>query len=537
MQNLRKNYWWIILLIFLFHLINNYIILSLDKTLPAYDELGHFLQAFHSLNFFRDLKEGFSLKRIMDWYHNLGGRTRPPLYALTLLFPLAVFQKNIINNIDLLILIVNSFYLMILLISIYGIGRKIGDELIGILSAFIVSVFPGIFSMSRVIMVDFPLTAIVSLSVYSMLLTENFTRRNQSFLLGIFLGLGMLTKATYPIFILPLLGYYFVFAIIKTSQGDKKIFKIMINFIISLLVAFFLSSSWYLPNLDKITQRSKAMSFQLYTGSSKNFISYLTSLIFWGILDIKPFFIAVLYLLGLISLFYFKKEKGIPLVIWTIIPSLFFSFSPNQQLRFLLPILPSIGLTIALITSLLKWQTIKKTFICFIVIFSLYFFFVVSYGRIKLMSKDKDFFYSHNRVHKGIVYPLQSIDWKIKDIGEIIFSNIKRKPREILFVFNMEEIRNGVFLYLLNKNINATFDCPAQNDFFDSPSIDEYEDLSKFDFIITKDGYQGTNAGNINWIEILTERMQKYKDYFFLVGSVKGLPDSSTVYVYKNILY
>lgn len=533
--NKIKNYWLLLLLIVLFHTVNNYVVLSLDDSLPIYDETDHLRESFYNLEFLKNLKkEVFSLEKIKNQYCNLGYTYRPPLYRLTLILPYAIFQKNIMGNIDTITIIANLFYFIILLISTYGIGLELSNSLTGIFAAFIVTMFPGIFAMSRVFMVDFPLTAMVSFSIYSMLLTKNFTNRKYSFLFGLSMGLGMLSKATYPIFLLPLLGYYIILSIIETSRKGRKLVTVSSNLIISFLIALFLSASWYLPNLYKVIQRSKAMSFQIHSEPIKSFISYYMNSLFSY--HIGPLF----SILCLISLFCcFRKKEGILLGLWLLIPLLIFSLSPNKNPRFILPVLPSIGLIVAFGVSLVRLRLIKKIIISYTIIFSLFSFFAISYGKVKLYPKeDKDFFYSEERINKGIIYPLYNIDWKIEDIGKIILSNIEKRENkdwiDILSIFNIGEIHSVLGLYLLSRSINVRLICPAQADFFDSLPKNTFHDLFFCDFVITKDGYMGSNAGNISWIETLSELFARDKDCLYLLGSIAGLPDGSNIYVYKN---
>lgn len=528
-----KKPWVLLLLLLSFHAVNNYIILSLDNTIPTYDEWGNFEEAFYIHAFFKNLNlKIFSLNEIYNFYLNLGDRNRPPLYKLTL-SPLFFFTKNI--DADYMTIVVNILYFAILLFSIYGIGVKLFNNLTGILSAFILSIFPGIFAMSRVLMVDFPLTAMVSLSVYLMLSTNYFTDTKYSSLFGLSVGLGMLTKVPFIIFISPLLIYYVFISFIKSPKGDRQTIRIIRNLIVSSLVAILITGSWYFPNLHNVIQRAKAMSFQLHNSPPGSFIDYYIKLLFSY--HIGPLF----FILGFVSIFECLRKENFLLLLWLWVPLLIFSFSPNKNPRFILPLLPSIALMIGCSVSCLSNYLRTKIISLFIIIFGLVSYFTILQGKVgsHLKNEMKSFpLYSPVRVHYGILFPYQDIDWKEDKIGNVILSNLRKEIKSIsmLYIFNLGEIHNGLDYYLLRKGIEVRADCPAEADFFDEPLHDSFSnsDISSFDFVMMKDGNVGENAGKFNWIEKLTDVFGRSKDKFSLVGSISGLPDGSTVYIFKN---
>lgn len=531
-----RIYFFIILTLLLFHMVNNYIILSLDNTFPAYDEWDRLSGASDISLFLKDLNcKNTRLSEVCSWYRNLGDRCRAPLYEVTLSL-YCLIQKNI--NAD-RITITNMFYFMIILLSVYGIGAKLKNKATGVLAAFIVSMFPGIFAMSRGLMVDFPLTAMVSLSVCLLLFTRYFVDRKYSFLFGVSIGLGLLTKVTYIVFIPPLLVCYVLISLIGAIKEKKQFIIITKNLIISLVSGLFIASLWYLPNLHKIINRAKAMSLQLHNSPHGSFIDFYIESLFSH--SLCPFFF-ILYLFSLsICLI---KRKGVILWLWLLLPLLIFSFSPNKAHRFILPALPSIALTIALGINLIKSYLIKKRIIIFTGVFSLFIYFAISYGavywfKIYLFHPEISSFFPGDRVGNGLYFPCNGRmnDWRIEDIGEVFLNNIdinKTKKIKILSIFNIGKIHNVLDYYLTSKGVITEIYCPAQADFFDSPSRDAYDRIAMFDFVMTKDGDMGENAGHIDWIEILTSNFERQKEEFYLIGQIKEFSGQSNVYIFKN---
>ncbi|MBU2222364.1 MAG: glycosyltransferase family 39 protein, partial [Candidatus Omnitrophica bacterium] len=181
--------------IILFHLINNLIWLFLDKTYLIYDSWYHFLL---SLKVFDYLQQGFFpwLSDILGgvvyfrWHGVLVGYLTAPFY-----FIFGLTQ-------DSGVMISSSIFLTILVLSTFGVGKVLFDRRVGLLAAFLVSMYPLVFNNLRVYMLDVPLTAMVVLSVYLLLKSENLTNKKYTFLFAFASGLGLLIKFNFALFIL-----------------------------------------------------------------------------------------------------------------------------------------------------------------------------------------------------------------------------------------------------------------------------------------------------------------------------------------------
>ncbi len=154
-----------------------------------------------SLAYDHILRQGVSLHSLFtaltwsDYY--------PPLVHLTV----AGFYQMFGVSMDVAAM-ANSLYLALLLLAVYGIGERLAGPSrpggpgpwVGLLSAFIVSLLPMIFAMSRYLYLDFALTAMVAVNVCLLLRSDRFERRGYALLYGLSLGLGLLVKWTFVVF-------------------------------------------------------------------------------------------------------------------------------------------------------------------------------------------------------------------------------------------------------------------------------------------------------------------------------------------------
>ena len=279
-----------ILPIISFHTIINWIWLLKDTVPPKWDQSGHFIESLKiydifthpSLDIFQRLAE------VSDYYPPFFQMCATPLYAL--------FGKSA----DVAVM-TNILFLAILLFSVYGIGKKLYNQKIGFLAAIFISFYPAVYSMTRTYLMDFALVAMVALSIYLLLKTDDFTNTKYSIFFGISLGLGMLTKWSFAFFISPAILFIILDILIKFIDIERikldtksyliNSFKILFNskrtknLIILSLIGLLIMSFWYLPNFTSFTQKLTEYSdygelegdAELYSFESNTF--YLFNLI------------------------------------------------------------------------------------------------------------------------------------------------------------------------------------------------------------------------------------------------------------------
>jgi predicted membrane-bound mannosyltransferase len=83
-----------------------------------------------------------------------------------------------------------TFFLILLICSVYQIGKRIYNPDAGIFAAFCIAMFPIISEYSRDYMLDLPLAAMVAAAVYSLIRTNDFSSRNNCIKFGIMLRFG-----------------------------------------------------------------------------------------------------------------------------------------------------------------------------------------------------------------------------------------------------------------------------------------------------------------------------------------------------------
>ena len=535
-----------VFMVFLFHVFSISYWLYIDKSQPSWgDQTDYLLRTF----MFYDNLSFASLEDLKKILFTSG--LRPPLFMY---LPSIFYLIN--YSIDAAIL-TNVVFLFFLYLSIYGIGSTIINRNAGLLSVIIISLFPMIYGMSRNFLLDLPLTAMFSLSIYLLILANDFKHKKYSILLGIVIGLSMLVKWSSPIFFI--YPFYFIlkrikiFNIISNYKDRRENYQIK-NILITIFIAVFTCSYWYLPNLLNILEVFKLSApgsdvIPLFGLSGvfnlKSFLFYII-----GIINhIGSFSFMIIFIIGLF--FYRKFDDNDKLFIGTIVFVLVFFtiLIENKEFRYVLPLSPLFAVFISkTLTYFIAENKIRIFSICLVISVGVVQFFYISFGKnslgmnfsfptfledpvskIILFSKNHRYGYE-NYEHSWIETPSIE-DWKTVEILNSIqlnFDSKKKIPKLFIIPF-LEKFQIGHFkLYAKINGINISL--THRNRKFE----DFKEQMVNYDFIVSKTGninaFHGTDK-NINDIKNFFN--YNYSDNFEIIDSFL-LPDNSYAILYKN---
>jgi hypothetical protein len=394
-----------------------------------------------------------------------------------------------------MIIMSNLIYLAILLLATYGIGKKLYNSKVGIFSAFLVSMFPTTFALSRIFQIELALTSMVALSFYLFVL-NNFRSLKFALLTGIVMGLGMLTKQSYFIFLLPILIYFFF-------QNDNLKNKVAIrNFFIALFIALVISAAWY---LNRVRIGWKAQYYYIFQcRGNQDFLFYLKSLFFRQLFPIY-------FLLFLISVIFFIKKRKyfIPVMIFILL--VLFSLSTNKEDRYILPIFPYIAIMIS--AWGLSLPRIKRVLVPSIIFFSFFQFFLICYGNILPGSKDiflKKYFSHRFSVRWGLFSKeIDHENWRdpIEKTIKTIKNDTSKDTALVLFISDDIYIPPEIQYQSLIQKFPITFL---------SPGLDtDYSNLSDFEFNMMC--YDWINRSEFVMLE------KKYNDNIFALMHARKL--------------
>jgi 4-amino-4-deoxy-L-arabinose transferase-like glycosyltransferase len=525
----NKHCFLIILVLLLFHTVNNYIILTNDNTPLLWDGGDYFFKSLQYYNVFVNFDSNF-ISRFNDV-----SLYRPPLLMLSSVPLYLVFGRST----DVAVM-TNILYLIILVLSVYGIGRRSHSKEVGLMAVFIVSFFPIIFGMSRSYWQDFPLTAMVSLSLYLLIRTDYFRDWKYSVLFGLSIGLGMLTKWTHFVFLLGPFLYIFILSLKMNEESHEERKRPILNFIIAILVGMVAASFWYIPNGLDVASKLFGLSAGI-TGKGDEATRFqqlgetigpsgtLRSLVFYeGVLvnEQVSFFFAGLFLIFAVLLL--KRERGKTfwiLLLWIVIPAIAFTLIKNKTTRNTVPMLPAIGLIISWGIMSIRASWTRKAVIVIILFIGLFQYITISYGSTLFPNKlalttpvGEIVFYEQFENRPHAIFRANQGDWKAEEIIDRI-----NKDRGDKKDINIVLLPRDAFTWMAMEYTSYLKELP----FTFIGAVNSPEAVLKANYVLLKKGGFVAPWFLMKNIHTSIDLMEEHKKDFVLLTSVK-LPEERT---------
>jgi len=268
-------------------------------------------------------------------------------------------------------LILNLLLWPVLLAAVYLLGRRLFSARTGLLAAFLTATTPIIFGLAHEFFIEFLLTALVTVTVLLLLKTDGFTRRGASVALGVVVGLGMLTKVTFPLYVAGpclVLGIAALSPVVRARRNGGpiagRLARIAVNICIIGAFAVAIPFFWYLHDLKPSWEYAKWASNgagSLPYGPAQPYkpdeIAKFTLTIIN--VDISWLYVVVpLIGLALVLVAWWRGWAGalvwrtttvkvLVLAGWFAIPFWYVTLSHNHDPRFLAPAMPAFALLMA----------------------------------------------------------------------------------------------------------------------------------------------------------------------------------------------
>jgi 4-amino-4-deoxy-L-arabinose transferase-like glycosyltransferase len=136
----------------------------------------------------------------------------------------------------------NVVFVPLLALGCYQTGRLLFGPLAGLLAVVFVFGSPLLTSLFHVFLLDAPLAAMVALSMWLVLASEDFTRRDVSAWAGLAVGLGLNVKVQFVLFLIGL-------TIVVLLHGGRRSWP---GFGIFAVVALIVGTPWYLVHFSEL---------------------------------------------------------------------------------------------------------------------------------------------------------------------------------------------------------------------------------------------------------------------------------------------
>ncbi|HQV69737.1 MAG TPA: glycosyltransferase family 39 protein [Thermoflexales bacterium] len=527
-----------LLALILFHAAINFWWLKTDTAPPMWDEARH---GFSVLQLTHLYAEGQPF-RILDGI--LSTQPSPSLgYVIA-----SIFVKLSWPSMDAMVG-TGTLYLAILILSAYAIASHIAGRFAGLASAFLVSMYPIIFGLSRHFGLDVGLTALVALSLWALLKTNSFSRWGFSFLFGLSCGMGMLMKSTFiASLLLPTLLVFF-FALANRKKDEAPAQTRIKNAIMALFVAAAVAGPWYARNIAGLQAYYQEVSS---VGVAQNlpgpqtlegWLIYLRFLLQFQIF--APF--ALLFTAGLIlALARRKNLREIAVLVACVIGTYaFVTLTPTKDTRYTMPYLPAIACITGIGLSFIRPRLGRVILAGAIAVYAFIQFAGLTFGlhqripswpaRVEVNSPVMGFtLYAEDL---GIFSPPRTEDWKTHDILQGIMQDTRAhnvKPRSSMFILAV--VPNTPYISSSTLRFWAAMEQKPIDLFYGvaAPNANTEGMLLLSEYALTKTGDQGVDAPNAEkYTAALADPASDLGKQFVAIVQYP-LPDGSTATIYRH---
>jgi 4-amino-4-deoxy-L-arabinose transferase-like glycosyltransferase len=236
MIKILKKHLNLIIIFFVFFAISFFLVLKVKHNInytPDWDESLHLWMGlmYNKAIFSYDIKSlTFLFKNSNQLY--------PPFYHIII-----GLWYQISGTKDVTAVLVNIPFILILMLSIYGLGGLLGNKKAGLVAAVLTPLLPVFLTLQERTLIDYTSISMFVLSFYILFKTEGFTNRKYSIFFGLLIFLDLIIKWPFVIPLAPSIFYGILNYVNK--KGDRH--KILLNIIIALTISL-PAISWYLLN-------------------------------------------------------------------------------------------------------------------------------------------------------------------------------------------------------------------------------------------------------------------------------------------------
>jgi len=304
-------------------------------------------------------------------------------------------------------LYVNIFFITLGGVYLYRLGRLMYGEKEALLSVFVLNTFPLIFGLSREFLVEYGLMVIVIMWVYYLLEADLLENGKHVYMLGSLLGLGMLMKVNFFLYI----AFPSLFIIWKKIVRPGKINGTSLkNIFLVLLVGCIISGPWYVKNFFSV------LHFALESGytdiakyysmgevfSIKTVLTYWTYLMNYGI-SVYYSILGIGLLLVLVAFrrrFMTDGNADTPLILlsgWLLLPFIILTFGVNKDYRYIAPLCPPLAALISAAMIKVLWSGYQRLIFFLLLCFHRSFGIMVNNPRRSFRNSYRHHFFDNFR--------------------------------------------------------------------------------------------------------------------------------------------
>jgi 4-amino-4-deoxy-L-arabinose transferase-like glycosyltransferase len=323
------------------------------------------------------------------------------------------------------------------------------------------------------------------------------------------------------------------------------------NAVSSLWLCLVVAGSWYIPRMDFVSH-----AFLIAWGRPQRqswafgfYLDHLTN----EHLSLLYMALVVLASIGLLALAWRALRRGrawqqiwrsdfLLLFLWVVVPYLVFSFRPSSKhSRFILPLLPALGVLVAYALTRIRWQKARLASVALVVVLGTTQWLALSFDGLQWV-RDAAKVGSVNLFAHMFENQLPNWGdtargfWVVPDILEYLSGQAEARgqPVELALLVNTRQVHDEHFLYLIYTNYPAVRLRELAQNWTGRPA---YPQLFEVDYVAVPSANPDhkLDAESLEVVEMLLQRPPTLFQEAFRVAKEYPLPDGDIIYLYEKM--
>ena len=324
----------------------------LDRSIPSWDQ-AHYLSV--AIEYKRALQSGGPIDLLRTIHAADPGRG--PLFTVLLLPFVYVFGPAARSGLLLNLLIAPVLYFASGEIA-WALFR---NRLARLLTIALVATMPLLVGLFHNVLQDFLLVTLTAVSLLLLLKSDGFERRGATLAMALAMGLGTLTKVTFPLFVAGPLAV--VAAQVLFVRRPATLRRPAVNLAGAALVYLLVAAPWYLANSSPTLEYIRSTTggpLSMGAGPSDPYTLHAIVSFTLGAIDFNVSWVVVLAGAAALALAFpaLRSSLGRPpnaepllklafLATWVLVPFLSVALGHNQDVRLMAPALPGVAVLVA----------------------------------------------------------------------------------------------------------------------------------------------------------------------------------------------
>lgn len=226
----------------------------------------------------------------------------------------------------------------------YLLGRRVAGPAVGAAAAVLYGTAPFVVYLLLRFQLDLALAAMVALGLWAVAETDKFRHRGWSLAAGALFGVGLLTKPSFPVYVVP--GILLALRHIR-RRG------VALNVLLGGMIAFIVALPWYGPRAVGMLAQITARAGKQAAESGHPDPLSAAGLFFYPRWFVTQFGVVAVVLL-VAGLVIAVRRRHAFIVVSVVVPLALFALIQNKNLRYTLPILPAAAVVAALAFDALR---------------------------------------------------------------------------------------------------------------------------------------------------------------------------------------